>query len=310
MATPFIELNRTFTPISKDQTFDEEAYDFSHIFGLSGTKKWSDLLELPRVIILAEAGAGKTDEVKAVARRLHSEGKAAFFFRLEHLVSDFEIAFDETGTFVEFNAWLNRDEPAWFFLDSVDESKLHKISAFKLAIKRFALKLGDQKHRAHIVITSRISEWQAQSDLAFIQNTLPFEEQITSKQEEGEDNVDDLSNSSERELSSVKTAEQKRVTPEVFALCPLDQNQRRIFSQASDVPEIDSFLTAIEKSEAEIFSGRPQDLLELIDYWKRHRKIGNRAKLIENNITSKLTENDQDRASELPSKARRCTLWG
>lgn len=300
MPINFIELNRTFVPISKDHTFNEDEYDLSHIFGLSETKKWSDLLELSRVIILAEAGAGKTDEVKAIARRLHDEGKAAFFFRLEHLGSDFEGAFDETGTLLEFDDWKNREEFGWFFLDSVDEAKLCGPKQFETAIRKFGVKLGDHKERAHIFITSRISEWEPQSYLSFIKNTIPFIKPIEFTEEQGEENTTALSKSFQNKALPAHKGEPKHVEPEIFALCPLDQDQRRTFSQAYGVQEIDPFLTAIERAEAEIFSGRPQDLIELIDYWKQHQQIANRSKLIKHGIETKLRESDPDRASELP----------
>ena len=64
MIKRFIDLNRSFAPIPKDREFTEDDYDLSISFGLLETKKWRDLLQLRRVIILAEAGAGKTKEIE------------------------------------------------------------------------------------------------------------------------------------------------------------------------------------------------------------------------------------------------------
>ena len=69
MTSKFVDLNRSFDLISKDREFNEDSYDLSMSFGLFETKKWSDLLKLHRVIILAEAGAGKTEEIRATAKR-------------------------------------------------------------------------------------------------------------------------------------------------------------------------------------------------------------------------------------------------
>ncbi len=88
--------------------------------------------------------------------------------------------------------------------------------------------------------------------------------------------------------------------PRSFHFSPLDKGQIRTFSQADGVKQVDSFLDAIEKAEADIFSRRPLDLVDLISYWKEHGKIANRAKLIEFSITSKLREPDPDPDAVFP----------
>ncbi len=310
MAIEFIQLNRTFSSISKDQTFDEDTYDFLSIFGQTGSKKWDDLLKLPRVVILAEAGEGKTQEMKAIARRLHDKGKAAFFFRLEHLGSDFEIAFDETGILSEFDAWVNGDEPGWFFLDSFDEARLQSPHQFESAIKRLAIQLGDHKQRAHVLITSRVSEWRPQSDFSFIKTTLPFIEPEKNTHNLYEENSNSFVGSSTNAGLAIQKENPKVIEPEIFALCPLDQNQRRTLAQAFGVPDTETFLTAVERADADIFAGRPQNFIELIDYWKAHKKIENLLKLIENSITTKLVERDQkrDRVFPLNPQETRCGM--
>ncbi|MBE9570222.1 MAG: hypothetical protein IMF11_06335, partial [Proteobacteria bacterium] len=66
------------------------------------------------------------------------------------------------------------------------------------------------------------------------------------------------------------------------------------------IQDLDAFLKAIQKAEADIFSRRPLDLVELINYWTQFGKIANRAELIAASISSKLTETDPDRAAVLP----------
>lgn len=86
MLDEFIELNRDFHPISKGA----EDFETRIAFGLSSRVHWDDLLKEPRVVILAEAGAGKTYEIQGATKRLRAEGKQAFFLRLEYLKDDFE----------------------------------------------------------------------------------------------------------------------------------------------------------------------------------------------------------------------------
>ncbi len=307
MQSEFIELNRSFAPIPKDYSFKEEDYESELFFGLLEPKKWKDLLILPRVVILAEAGAGKTEEMRATSNKLRGGGKKAFFLRLEHLHSDFETAL-EIGSNEEFEEWLSSDEIGWFFLDSVDEAKLCGPKQFDTAIRKFSLKLGEHKQRAHIFITSRLSEWGPQTDLSLIKDKLPFRElQSTEKSEE--DTFDSTDGASSSTASSKSSGDQKIIEPEVFALRPLDQKQIRTFSASNNVQNLDGFILAIEKAEAKVFCGRPEDLLELIYYWSKHGKIGSRLRMIEESIQLKLIEKDPERAKIL-TLSREEALYG
>jgi hypothetical protein len=295
----FIDLNRSFLEIPKDHEFLEEEYESPIASGLLNKKKWDDLLTLQRVIILAEAGAGKTEEIRATTKRLRNEGKKAFFFRLEQLGSDFESSF-EIGDNEEFVEWLNSGDMGWFFLDSVDEARLRGPKQFEAAIRKFGVKLGDSKQRAHIYITSRLSEWQAKSDLSLIKDRLSFFELVSTTKEQSIDDKNVLDGSSSIASTQGTKGERKPIEPMVFALCPLDQDQINTFSKASGLQETDAFFTAIQKAEADIFSRRPQDLIELINYWKQYGEIANRAELIKASISSKLIEMDPARATALP----------
>jgi hypothetical protein len=305
----FVDLNRSFAPLPKDCEFTESEYDLSISFGLMETKKWRDLLQLRRVIILAEAGAGKTEEIRATAEGLRNAGKKAFFFRLEHLGSSFEASF-QIGNNVEFEEWLSSDESGYFFLDSVDEARLCGPKQFEAAIRNFGVKLGDSKQRGHIFITSRFSEWRAQSDLSLIKEQIPFIELGPTTEEHGEKELkaEEASFSSDFSSSFSGGGERKFVEPSVFSLCPLDQEQIKTFSQAFGIQDLDAFIKAIQKAEADIFSRRPLDLVELIDYWTQFGKIANRATLIEASISSKLKETDPARASVLPLTTKDATL--
>lgn len=112
----FVELNRTFHELSK---YARDEFDLSEAFHVGATLTWTDLLKNYRTVILSEAGSGKTEEIRATARKLRAGGKAAFFLRLEHLAHDFDVAF-EVGSQEEFDSWLASDGEAWLLLDSVD----------------------------------------------------------------------------------------------------------------------------------------------------------------------------------------------
>ena len=63
-----------------------EIADSRRLLGLSGgTLGWSDLLTRRRVVILAEAGSGKTEELSEQTRQLKAAGKFAFYMTVQDL---------------------------------------------------------------------------------------------------------------------------------------------------------------------------------------------------------------------------------
>ena len=95
----FIALKRTFHALrqSEDTSDDTDLKGFRSEGGLT----WDDLLAVPRVVLLSEAGSGKTVEARNACRELRGAGKPAFFIRIEHVAESFEEAFEE-GTFEAF----------------------------------------------------------------------------------------------------------------------------------------------------------------------------------------------------------------
>src|SRR5712664_2637154 len=136
----FIDLDRMFAPLSKDK---EATLEWGATAGrkYAGWLNWSDLLQQQRVVLLAEALSGKTQELTFHTKRLKDEGKHAFFVRIEELAdSGFQSSLDEAGT-TDFGTWKATKAPAWFFLDSVDEARVNRKN-FGLALRRFAKELG------------------------------------------------------------------------------------------------------------------------------------------------------------------------
>lgn len=133
-AQDFVELGRTFHDLRVEGQTDDDGELRASLFGRE-TVGWKDIREESRTILLAEAGAGKTAEIRAMASRLRTEGRAAFFLRIEHVANHLEDAF-EVGDHAKFQDWLSSDEPGWLLLDSVDEARLHSPKDFELAVRR------------------------------------------------------------------------------------------------------------------------------------------------------------------------------
>lgn len=81
----FIDLDRTFRPVAADDLGDPEVMAALDDSSLLKGDSWTVVLEYLRVVLLAEAGSGKTMEMKAQARRLSGTGKCAVFIPIEEL---------------------------------------------------------------------------------------------------------------------------------------------------------------------------------------------------------------------------------
>lgn len=296
----FVELNRTFHELSKDST-GSDGMDSRWTLGLGETAlRWPNLVNEYRLIILSEAGSGKTTEIHNIAHTLRKQKKQAFFLRLEHIPSDFEAAF-EVGTYDAFFEWLKSEEEGWILLDSVDEARLRHPGDFELAIRKLSRQIRVAYNRAHIVITGRTTAWRPKTDLDHCAAHLPY---VVTTSEREPKTLD--SDRSENTLE-LETEDQKSAKP-VFKIVTLDDltsEQIAEFAKTRGVDDSKSFLDAVERADAWSFTARPQDLEELIEFWLDESRIGTRLEIMKNSIERRLAERDQDRADALPLSSDR-----
>lgn len=297
----YIELNRKFWAVNDKEDVDPDSLRYQYLWSRDSQPGWSELLQLPRVVVLAEAGTGKSEEFKETAHRLRSEEKAAFFCAIEELVAEgIERAFD-VGTFCEFNAWQKTDQPGWFFLDSVDEARLVNHDHFKRALKSISRVLDSAAQRAFVYISGRGSDWNAISDLALIEEWLPLPQKQNPPQDnEPVTNIKPAPNENNEEAVADRKIQ-------VFRLAPLSPEQIQLFARHRGVADPPLFIKAIERADAGVFAERPRDLIDLIEYWKQSGRIGSLAEMTEYNVQEKLTESNpnHDNHNPLsPDKAR------
>ena len=288
----FVSLDRTF----HDLTISEENGDQSRlrrILSHEPALRWSDLLKEPRVILLSEAGSGKTEEIRHTSRRLRTEGRTAFFLRIEHVVHDFESCFEE-GTHEEFERWLASGEEGWLLLDSVDEARLKDPKDFERTVRKLGVLLHGVLHSTHVVITGRTDAWRPRTDLLLCNNALPLPPvNVAPERMEGP---------SQNKVTSVDTEHRSstRGPFRIVALEDLQGDQIDRFAIAKGVVDIKAFRLAIERAEAQSFTTRPLDLAETVEFWTKHQRIGSRLELMRNSIAKRLEERDQDRSEARP----------
>ncbi len=302
----FIELNRTFYQLSSDytQSADTDDIDVREALrlGIGEAFGWDTLLKEYRIILLAEAGSGKTMEISQTALKLRSEGKHSFFMRLEHISNGLEEAFEE-GNFEEFQKWLRSNDEGWLLLDSVDEARLRDPKDFERAIKEIARHLRPALQRSHIIITGRVNAWRAKTDLTLCNKHLEFkppnEEKTSIANGEEELSAENKNPDSENKKSETKDKSDSAGF-KVYSLADLSEGQIKIFLRRKGINDTSKFLEDIERHDAWAYTTRPQDLEEIIEFWNENKKFGTRLELMEHSVKRRLNERDQDRADTEP----------
>ena len=292
----FIDLHRYFVPIHKDQ---EASLDVGRIWGrrIAGWLDWPALLKKQRVVLLAEASSGKSDEFRHQQMRLAAEGKPAFFVSIEQLADDgLDAALDPAGA-QAFQTWKTSTESGFFFLDSVDEARLNRKN-FDAALRRLARELGANLGRTHLFISCRVSDWRGQQDRDAVLQCLPVPEQTVVPTAEPADLDRALLAPIFEEKEKTADADERDDTDTpllVVQLVPLDTPQRRALTLAARINDTDAFMAAIDQHGLEALAERPGDLLDLIEYWRTYGKFGPLAAMTEHAVARKLAERDKYR---------------
>lgn len=300
--TDFVDLNRTFHELSRSGR-ESDDFDTARAFQVGDRITWAKLLEHYRVVILSEAGSGKTREIQHATQMLRMQGIAAFFLRLENIGRSFNDAFSEgLGTYEEFEDWRASGREGWLLLDSVDEARLRDPGDFALAIREIGRLVNAAKDRTHVIITGRTSAWRAKTDLETCVKALPPPTEVTRERVSLISEFD-----SDSEELAQKATEDTESTPTflVVSLDDLNKTQVEIFARAKGITDTQAFIAAIDRADAFSFTTRPEDLSELIQFWIDNGRIGGRLEMLQNSIDRRLEERDQSRRDYRPLAAAR-----
>lgn len=309
--TEFIDLQRQFRDVSEDMELAEteqlvslSEYEYGLHFG------WSELLKSKRVILLAEAGSGKTREMKEQAKCLVQDGRFAFFVALESLDREPITGILSPADAERFRRWkAGGQEPAWFFLDAVDELKL-TFGKLDRALNRFVRDLDGLLGRARVIISCRPSDWRPLIDEAEVEKRLPVPQRggdVPSQSPE-----DAFVQVLRRDLGHMSPAPDEdedpadRDTVRSVAMLPMNNKQIRLFVEGSGLSDAAAFLAEVHSQNAWTFARRPLDLSGLLMFWRSSGGLGTRAKQHETNIIAKLKDDPgrRDRGVLADAKAR------
>lgn len=287
-------IKRSFRDLSDAEVADIEQAAALAWNGWTGSFGWDELLRSQRVLIVSEAGAGKTYECQAEQAKLWKAGKPAFFLDLATLsVSSVRemLSGDEEA---RLDAWLrSQSEIATFFLDSVDELKL-TLGKFDQALKRLNKALAGQLGRTRIVITTRPVPIDRELIVRYL--PIPVSSVAEPTAEAFADMVMDRGKKKPAEVAEFKAWRN-------VGLMPLSREQMREFAVLQGVTNVDALLADIRQRDAEEFAGRPQDLIELCSDWREHRRIRSHREQVETNVATKLKPSvKRKERAELPQE--------
>lgn len=249
---------------------------------------WPELLEAERVVILAEAGSGKTLEMEEQAKALRENGKAAFFIPLQALHADGLqgcIAMN-SADLARFEGWIAADgELAWLFLDSVDELKL-TTATLDRALGCVARDVSHAMARLRVVVSCRPWDWRPVDDRQTLLCRLPTSDPVVEPLPTGEDGF--LAPVRERKLEKEEPKQSPKVR--IVVMAPLSRGQIKTFLEANAKGDPGTLLEEIVRQDALPFARRPLDLKRLITSWDKRGSLGSHLQQHEDDVDNALID--------------------
>ncbi|MEW6669398.1 MAG: hypothetical protein AB1512_29655 [Thermodesulfobacteriota bacterium] len=284
MTKRYVQLNRTFLDFHP-QDPESDLDTLLAIAELTGNMTdWDALLQSRCVVVLGEAGSGKTCEFSEKVRSLQEAGKQAFFCAIEDLADEgLEAALPDQSHVKRFRAWVFGEDQGFFFLDSIDEARLKGHSLDK-ALRKLNHSLTGCLQRSRFAISCRVSDWLAEADRDTIERFIPggSNERLPSKGPHG--------SYQERTAESVR----------IVHLARLSREQIQKLAQALGLNETNAFLQAIGQADAWRYAERPRDVEWLVDFWKANNRLGTLTEIVKENIKNKLKETNLKRQPKDP----------
>ena len=275
-------IERTFQNITEVRLNETDQHSFLDKIGWSKGATWEDLLRSKRVLMISEAGTGKTYECSEQAKHMWKEGDPAFFVDLSILASGGLRSLLDNEEETRLDAWLaSQSDVATFFLDSLDELRL-SLSSFEYALKRFKKEIGNKLGRIRVVITTRPIPF----DEKLIRHLLPIPPTPTNEsngEEFAKIAMGDHQTQQIEDKDDASAPDWRKV-----ALKPLTDEQIVEFARLQGVEDPEAMLEDLKNRNALEFAWRPQDLIELCSDWREHKYIRTHRDQVTANVRVKL----------------------
>jgi hypothetical protein len=277
------------------QCRDDERSDpdlVAHFGRASGTLGWEDLFKKRRVVLLAEAGSGKTTEMKARDVALTAQGQASFYATVEDVGRRGLEAALKPADRACLAAWRRSERDAWFFIDSVDEAKSSGVK-LRSALQAVAEGIAGAERRVHIVLSGRYTDWEFRRDLAHLNEELgiPVDQALPTPPTPDELVLSTIHREKPKE-------EKPNEEPIVVVMTGLDESRVRRFADGLKVQNLDGFMGQIDAANLSQFARRPLDLDWLVQFWHSHGRLGTLAEMLDICIAERLQESNLDRGRQ------------
>jgi len=255
---------------------------WSHTSRDDRRRDWTWLVQHPVVALLAEAGSGKTRELRHQAAI--STGPC-FLLRVEALCTGpLEGALDAPDHDA-LATWLETGGPALFLLDAVDEAKLprsRKALPLRDALGTLRRGIGDRLGEIRLLVTCRSSEWHHETEQEPLQA-------IAAVMAEARGEGSALSDTTGDQQEHIANQEVLAVTFAPLSLAAIERLGR---SHGAG----DGFLDALRESGALDHAVTPLDVTHYADLFVAERERGGpglprtRRALISASVTRRLAE--------------------
>lgn len=291
-------IERTFQNVPEDDVDKADQHEYLVALGWGRGTTWQDLLRSKRVLIISEAGAGKTYECQAQSRLLRDRGEPAFFVELASLASQPLRDLLDNDDAAQLDAWrVSQSDMATFFLDSIDELTL-SVGSFRQALKNLKNAVDGKLGQTRIVITTR----PIPIDEKLVREMLPVPDLPSPL--EGSQEESFANHAMRRGLGKPSRPDSDEVSAwRRVALIPLSQAQIGEFARLQGVGNSDQLLAELKRRDALPFARRPQDLIEICAGWKVQNRIrSHREQVCENVRVKLLPRDDRPEPAELSAE--------
>ena len=233
-----------------------------------------DLLQQKRVVVLGDAGAGKSAEVRGCMRELRASGEPAW----ELAIQDLHGPVGLEALRARLAWWLDSAEPGWFFIDDVDKAEAYGTTP-RAAVQCLGSVLGSALGRARVFLFSRTTEWSAIGDQIALEEHLHPREGFHPSEGDDPD------------------------TPCIVHLAPLDQDQIRLLAQAAGVEREEDFVDSLWRDGLRPLAHQPGEVLRLLQRW-RPGQMGGLREVLDADLNARLTESDPTRGAAMQTSPR------
>ena len=281
MSQGCVDLNRRFTQCDAEFP-DVDLLSSTAIYG--GELGWKTLLLSRRVVLLAEAGSGKTTEFEQQESHLRAAGNYCFLTTCRKIGKDGLEGALKVRYMDQFTKWRDSGEQAWLFLDSFDEAKRADFRMSEV-LDEVASAIYGVEGRIHIILSGRYSDWEFKRDFRSLLERIP----LPSPQDLAEEqNPNDTLIAA---LNNKKPPEPKEAEPPlVVVMSSLDKERVERFAAAKGVTQVEEFLGEVEQKNLWQLARRPMDLDWLVKHWHREKALGNWEAMLRTSIKEYLAE--------------------